>query len=176
MKRTKDELIKEVLNIETHYYKSDLSYTCRNLIQDIIAAINTTEIVETPEPVIDSELEEVKKKFPVGRWFINSEKGATIYKVHDVIRRLHIGLVDCTDNWHPETLCTPFEFPVASVWKSIDQKPTEAGLCLFRCSDAHDPCFAYYMATHDEWRVNGMAIRKGRGMQWCELPNDEVTG
>ena len=49
MKRTKDELIKEVHHIETHYYKSNLSYTCRNLIQDIIAVIKTTELVENPE-------------------------------------------------------------------------------------------------------------------------------
>jgi len=49
MKRTKDELIKEVRAFETHYYKTDFSYPCRKLIQDIIAVIKTTELVENPE-------------------------------------------------------------------------------------------------------------------------------
>jgi hypothetical protein len=71
----------------------------------------------TPSKPVDQELLDAQKRFPVGSWFRDINRGETIFKVNDIKRvdREYkpnvLVLTDCNGNWHCVDLCTPFALP-----------------------------------------------------------------
>lgn len=81
-------------------------------------------IVLTPK--VDHELEEARKKFPVGSWFRVEDRESTTYKVL-VIERLCASLIMTSDDGdsHLVDSCTPFPIPT---WRCCESdKPKTQG-------------------------------------------------
>jgi hypothetical protein len=133
---------------------------------------------------VDQELEDAKKKFPVGSWVISKEYGSTIYKVLDVYRygEYKIRVVsDCNTTLFAEH-CTPFTFPTDTKYKwhlcSSEKQPETTGIKLLTKSlNDTDPIIAFQSYLGGKWRVhaNGWALDLSYhpNAMWCEIPKYE---
>ena len=179
-KLTKSELIEKL-----HEFSITESYWITR--DKIVALINNTEIIPDPVPEVDTELEEAKKRFPVGSWFTDMDRGSTIFKVNDIKRvdreykENVLVLTDCTGNWHCVDLCTPATLPTAK-WRCMKtdiETPKTRMLAQLKRHELSRSVFVevYRNQEDDLWCTeSGIAIDlDGHSTAlWLEIPRDQI--
>lgn len=126
-----------------------------------------------PVPEVDTELEEAKKRFPVGSWFTHNKRASTLYKVKAVkydekYKRTYI-LDDAgvTANIYN---CTPATLPTRKIqWRCMKTDAPDTTRNVFIKLAGY-----YCQAWFDEsrgWIVQGFHIdlSKYDTALWCEL-------
>mgnify|MGYP001334883194 CR=1 FL=1 len=120
-KLTKSELIIKLCGRSKVKLKPDSHIDAYNEgVRACLDFIGDTEIIPDPVPEVDTELEEAKKRFPVGSWFTDMDRGSTIFKVNDIKRvdreykENVLVLTDCNGNWHCVDLCIHATLPTAA--------------------------------------------------------------
>ena len=172
-KLTKSEFIQklEMAKIDSRDYD--------NGINRAIHIIGDTEIIPDPVPAVDTELEEAKKRFPVGSWFTAQGYPNMMMKVSEVERfKRGVMILIEHEEWefYPKE-CTPATLPTAK-WRCMktDVENSLEGRLVYlgigHCVNYH---IGFYDVAKDRWCVNNQYIDLScyETFEWLEIPRGE---
>lgn len=115
-------------------------------------------------PKIDQELEEAKKKFPVGSLFLHKNYGGNAFEVQEVYRADYNQRLLIKTQIYPDLYvdyCTPFPVPT---WRCCESdKPEKAGHYPTRLKKNHKFYFTAKLID-DRWDMPFA----GKGVEWLD--------
>ena len=176
MKLTKQQLITKLGMLPVG--EKGLTYEYYDAFQEVKEIILNAEIIPDPEPApqVDTELEEARKRFPVGSWFTVMSRGSTLRKIESLSQdkfgikiRSDEGITYCM------SLCTPATLPTRKVsWRCMKTDAPDTARTVLINLDGK-----YYSAYHSKgsiWYVEGFSINMSNytSALWCEL--SEIEG
>lgn len=170
---TKSEFRKELRKICSQPACVDLM----SIDRQVEYLINNTEIIPDPVPEVDTELEEAKKRFPVGSWY-SSLSFHVAYKVTEVKRRSDYKkiYVCSADGYEYDVkLCTPATLPTAAPkWRCM-KTDVENSMAdrVVRLDDVNH--IGWYDVAKKTWFVRGVYIDLScyETALWLEIPRGE---
>ena len=184
-KLTKSELIEKledlpergtVINVDT------LQDVYIEAVKHCVSLINNTEIIPDPVPAVDTELEEAKKRFPVGSWFNFKGYGSALFKVKEVARAslgadyCDIILVkDDSDERYQAESCTPATLPTAAKWRCM-KTDVENNVSdrIVRLDNINH--IGWYDVAKRAWFIRGclyIDLSRYETALWLEIPRGE---
>lgn len=181
-KLTKSELIEKledlpergtVINVDT------LQDVYIEAVKHCVSLINNTEIIPDPVPAVDTELEEAKKRFPVGSWFTAQGYPNMMMKVSEVERfKRGVMILIEHEEWefYPKE-CTPATLPTAK-WRCMKtdvENSCDHRLICLDCGHSQEYCTGWYNVANKAWCVNNQYIDLScyETFEWLEIPRGE---
>ena len=120
-----DSYVKQVKNgaiYQVDYYSKDCVLLKNEATVSTVAVedLEANFIPYQKEPV-DTELEEARKRFPVGSWFTQKDSGSTHFRVKEIKRdKCGVYIVDDSERHHIPDNCTPATLPTAPIkWRCM---------------------------------------------------------
>lgn len=118
-------------------------------------------------PKVDKELEEAKRKFPVGSYYTTTERMSGVFAKVESVERVELRdenrvCVITSDICSTVESCTPFPLPV---WRCcVSDKPKKEGNYFLRSKNSNKKTISFYQ-NNDIWVLNKGEISASLGWE-----------